>query len=110
VATFLVAARAAGVTAPLLGLAPLALIVLVAMGLPLNLAGWGPREGAAGWVFGAAGLGASVGVGTAVVYGVLVLVASLPGAVLLVTSSRRVRTAARSGSARVVVLEGGSHG
>jgi hypothetical protein len=110
VATFLVAARAAGVTAPLLGLAPLALIVLVAMGLPLNLAGWGPREGAAAWVFGAAGLGASVGVGTAVVYGVLVLVASLPGAVLLVTSSRRVRTAARSGSARVVVLEGGSHG
>ncbi|MFM6850069.1 MAG: lysylphosphatidylglycerol synthase domain-containing protein [Terrabacter sp.] len=85
-ATFCVAARSAGVTAAPGSLLPLALLVLVAMGLPVNVAGWGPREGAAAWLFGAAGLGAGAGMGTAVVYGVLVLVASLPGAVLLLVS------------------------
>ena len=49
VATFLVAARTAGVTAPLADLLPLALLVLVAMGIPANVAGWGPREGVAAW-------------------------------------------------------------
>ena len=88
VATFLVAARSAGVTASPVSLLPVALLVLVAMGVPLNVAGWGPREGVAAWVFGAAGLGATAGMGTAVVYGVLVLVASLPGAALLVVSRR----------------------
>ncbi|NUR16794.1 MAG: UPF0104 family protein, partial [Dermatophilaceae bacterium] len=87
-ATFVVAARSAGVTAAPPSLLPLALLVLVAMGLPLNVAGWGPREGAAAWLFGAAGLGAGAGMGTAVVYGVLVLVASLPGAALLLVSHR----------------------
>jgi uncharacterized membrane protein YbhN (UPF0104 family) len=91
VATFVVAARSAGVTASPLSLLPLALIVLVAMGVPLNVAGWGPREGAAAWVFGASGLGAAAGMGTAVVYGVLVLVASLPGAALLAVSHRSGR-------------------
>lgn len=51
VATFVVAARSAGVSAPAPRLLPLALIVLVAMSLPLNVAGWGPREGAAAWAF-----------------------------------------------------------
>ena len=36
------------------------------------------------WAFGAAGLGVQQGVATAVVYGVMVLVASLPGAAVLV--------------------------
>ena len=90
-ATFVVAARAAGVTAPVTRLLPLALVVLVAMSLPLNVAGWGPREGAAAWAFGAAGLGAAAGVGTAVVYGVMALVSSLPGALVL-TLGRRDRT------------------
>ena len=91
VATFLVAARTAGVTAPLADLLPLALLVLVAMGIPANVAGWGPREGVAAWVFGAAGLGAGAGVATAVVYGVMVLVASLPGVVVLLAGWSRGR-------------------
>jgi uncharacterized membrane protein YbhN (UPF0104 family) len=93
VATFLVAARTAGVTAPLADLLPLALLVLVAMGIPANVAGWGPREGVAAWVFGAAGLGAGAGVATAVVYGVMVLVASLPGVVVLLVGRTRARPA-----------------
>ena len=99
-ATFVVAARSAGVTAAAPSLLPLALLVLVAMGLPLNVAGWGPREGVAAGLFGAAGLGSAAGMGTAVVYGVLVLVASLPGAVLLLVS-RRSGTVGRGRPARI---------
>ena len=88
VATFVLAARSAGVEAPVADLVPLALIVLVAMALPLNVAGWGPREGVAAWVFGVAGLGVAGGVATAVVYGVMSFVAALPGAALLVVSRR----------------------
>jgi uncharacterized membrane protein YbhN (UPF0104 family) len=81
--TLLIAARTAGTTAPATQMLPLALLAMMAMVLP-SVAGWGPREGAMAWVFGAAGLGAGQGVATAVVYGVMVLVASLPGAVVLV--------------------------
>jgi uncharacterized membrane protein YbhN (UPF0104 family) len=91
VLTFLVAARTAGSTASATQLVPLAFVVLVAMVVPTNLAGWGPREGVAAWGFGAAGLGAETGLSTAVVYGVLVLVASLPGAVVLVVAHGRAR-------------------
>jgi uncharacterized membrane protein YbhN (UPF0104 family) len=87
--TFLVAARVAGVSASPLELLPLALLVLLAMAIPLNIGGWGPREGVAAWVFAAAGLGAARGVTTAVVYGVMVLVAGLPGAVVLLMSCLR---------------------
>jgi hypothetical protein len=80
--TFLIAARAAGVTAPPSQMLPLALLVLLAAALP-NVGGWGPREGVTAWAFAAAGLGAAAGVATAVVYGVMVLVASLPGAAVL---------------------------
>jgi glycosyltransferase 2 family protein len=81
-ATFLVAARTAGATAPVSEMLPLALLAMQAAALP-NIGGWGPREGVTAWAFAAAGLGASLGVATAVVYGVMVLVASLPGAVVL---------------------------
>jgi uncharacterized membrane protein YbhN (UPF0104 family) len=90
-ATFLVAARTAGATAPLSRLIPLTLLALLAMGLPANIGGFGPREGVAAWAFGAAGLTATQGVATAVVYGALVLVSSLPGAAVLVV--RRFRPA-----------------
>jgi uncharacterized membrane protein YbhN (UPF0104 family) len=85
---FVVAARAAGSTAPVTELVPLLVLALLAMGVPVNVGGWGPREGVAALVFGAAGLGAALGLTTAVVYGVLALVASLPGAAVLVVRSR----------------------
>jgi len=93
---FLIAARTAGVAAPPSRMLPLALLVMLVMVLP-SVGGWGPREGALAWAFGAAGLGAQQGVATAVVYGVMVLVASLPGAaVLVVTWFRRTLPARRS--------------
>jgi glycosyltransferase 2 family protein len=95
VATFLIAARAAGVSAPLSQMLPIALLVMAAMMLP-SVGSWGPREGVTAWVFGAAGLGAQHGVTTAIVFGVMVLVASLPGAAVLVIAWFR-RTGLRSG-------------
>ena len=95
-AIFLIAARAAGVSVSPLRMLPLAVLVLLAMSVPTNIAGWGPREGVAAWAFSAAGLGASQGVTVAVVYGVLAFVACLPGAAVLVLGWLRHR---RSGVA-----------
>jgi uncharacterized membrane protein YbhN (UPF0104 family) len=111
VATFLIAARSAGSAAPALQLLPLALLVLVAMGVPLALAGFGPREGMAAWAFGAAGFGVDHGVTAAVVYGVLVLVASLPGAALMLVSRLGGRVAPACGEPDEAALVGaGSDG
>ena len=94
--TFLLAARTAGSTAPLSQLLPIAVLAMLAMVLP-SVAGWGPREGVTAWAFGAAGLGVQQGVATAVVYGVMVLAASLPGAVVLIVAwFRRTRLPVRN--------------
>ncbi|MBW4701497.1 flippase-like domain-containing protein [Micromonospora sp. RL09-050-HVF-A] len=106
-ATFVLAGRVAGVTAPLSVLVPLTLLALLAMGLPANMAGFGPREGMAAWAFGAAGLGAAEGVATALVYGALVLVAALPGAAVLVLRGRPSALRERRGD-RTVGTQGGS--
>jgi hypothetical protein len=83
--TFLLAARTAGISAPPSQVLPLALLVMLIMVVP-SVGGWGPREGGSAWAFAAVGLGASQGVTTAVVYGVMVLVSTLPGAAVLVVS------------------------
>ncbi|MCW2756797.1 MAG: flippase-like protein [Nocardioidaceae bacterium] len=106
VATFVLAAHAVGVSAPLSSLVPLALLVLLAMAVPANVAGWGPREGAAAWLFAAAGLGADAGLATAVAYGVLVLVASLPGLAVLLVGYRRHRPTSQPSRDLVAVGRG----
>ncbi|MFF9780940.1 Uncharacterized membrane protein YbhN, UPF0104 family [Streptomyces sp. SceaMP-e96] len=90
---FVLAARVAGATAPTAELVPLVVLALLAMALPLNVGGWGPREGVAAWAFGAAGLGAAQGLTTAVIYGVLAFVASLPGAAVLLARVSPLSTA-----------------
>ena len=80
---FLVAARTAGSAAPAWQLLPLMLLALLVMALPVNVGGFGPREAFSAVAFGAVGLGAELGLTTAVVYGLLTLVASLPGAAVL---------------------------
>ncbi len=89
VATYVLAARAVGVDAAVSTLLPLAVVVLVVAGVPFNVAGWGPREGMAAWAFAAAGLGAGTGVATAVAYGAIVLVANLPGLVVVLAARAR---------------------
>jgi glycosyltransferase 2 family protein len=83
--TFLIAARTAGVAAPVSRMLPIALLVALVTALP-SMGVWGSREGATAWLFSAAGLGAGAGVTTGVVYAVMMLVASLPGAAVLVVA------------------------
>ena len=88
-ATFVVAARVAGCTAPLGELIALLMVVQTAGSVPLTIGGWGPREGAAAWAFAAAGVGAATGITVVTLYAVLMLVAVSPGAVLLLGDVRR---------------------
>lgn len=83
IALFVVAARAAGSSASVGQLTPLIVLALLVMALPINVGGFGPREAFLAVAFGAAGLGAAQGLTTAVVYGVLAMVASLPGVLVL---------------------------
>lgn len=90
VSLFLVAARAAGVTTPAFTLLPLLVLALVAMSVPANVGGWGPREAVTALAFGAAGLGSELGLTVSVTYGLLALVAALPGGLVLVWRLFRV--------------------
>ncbi len=101
VLTFLIVARAVGVTAPVARLVPLAFLSIMAMALP-NIGGWGPREGVTAWAFSAAGLSPAAGAATAVAYGIVVLAASLPGGVVLLLEGR----SRRRGSKPEVLLGG----
>jgi uncharacterized membrane protein YbhN (UPF0104 family) len=87
-AVFVVAARAVGADASLARLVVVGLVVLTAAAVPASVAGWGPREGAAAAAFAAAGLPAAQGLAASVVYGVLALVAVLPGVVVMLSGAR----------------------
>ncbi|GHH47219.1 lysylphosphatidylglycerol synthase transmembrane domain-containing protein [Lentzea cavernae] len=104
VAMFLVAARAAGSDATIAQLAPVVVLALLIMAIPVNIGGFGPREAFLAVAFGAAGLGAAQGFTTGIVYGVLALIAALPGGVVLFLSRRRTEqvevVAERLGQAR----------
>jgi len=82
-ATFVVAGFAAGVHAGAGELGVVALIVLGAAAIPVNVGGWGPREAVAASAFALAGLGAGAGVAVSTAFGVLTVIAILPGALAL---------------------------
>ena len=91
----------AGSTAPLGELIALLMVIQIAAAIPLNIGGWGPREGAAAWAFAAAGLGAASGVTVSTLYAVLMLAAVTPGAGLLLKDAvlrRRARERPREPS------------
>jgi lysylphosphatidylglycerol synthase-like protein len=100
-ATFVIAARVAGCTAPLGELVALLMVVQTAVVIPLSIGGWGLREGASAWAFSAAGLGAATGVTVTTLYAVLMLAAVAPGASLLLGDAvRRRRGPGNSGESR----------
>lgn len=94
IAVFVIAARSVGIDLPLPYLVPLGLVVLQVSSIPLGVAGWGPREGGAALVFGAAGLGAGTGLAVSIAYGVLATLATMPGALAL--RRRAVRPTSQS--------------
>lgn len=96
-AVFVMAGRAVQLETPPLLLAMLAGPLLMTMLVPVTIAGWGLREVAAAALWSAAGLSAADGVAVSVSYGLIVLVSSVPGAVVLgltlLRSEDRDRTA-----------------
>lgn len=99
VATFVVACLAVGVVSPPERLVAVALIAVLAASIPLNVGGWGPREGAAAWAFAALGLGAATGIAASTAFGVLAMIAVAPGALVVAASALRAR---RARTARLV--------
>ncbi|KPQ01321.1 lysylphosphatidylglycerol synthase transmembrane domain-containing protein [Marinobacter sp. HL-58] len=59
-------------------------LLLLAMAVPVSVAGWGVREGAAALLWPMAGLPPEQGVALSVGYGLAVLVSSLPGALFII--------------------------
>lgn len=84
---------AAGVSPPLPPLQTVVVgsLVLAGMSIPLNVGGWGPREGVAVLAYGLAGLDGSAGFTTSVAYGLLALASVLPGALVLIAGRVRYR-------------------
>jgi glycosyltransferase 2 family protein len=80
---FVVAAESVGVSMSFGTLVSIGALVLLGAAIPLNVAGWGPREGVAAWAFAAYGSTASTGLAVSVTFGVLALMATLPGLLLL---------------------------
>jgi hypothetical protein len=103
-----VAVAAVGASVPPFRLAALALVILVGASIPLNIGGWGPREGVAGWTFAVAGLGAPTGVAASALFGVLAMIAVAPGLILAVVAA--VRRTRRPATAPTVVLAGTHRG
>lgn len=102
---FLLACLAVAPELPAAEIPLLAAITLAGMSIPLNLAGWGPREGAAALGFVLLGHAAAGGVSVSIGYGLLALVSILPGGViLLLRTLRRLRRRAHAGE-----IELGTH-
>lgn len=85
-ATWIVATRAVGIDTPTSMLIPLVAPTLVTMLVPVTIAGWGLREAGAAALWAMVGLTAVDGVAVSVSYGILVLLGSLPGGALLLST------------------------
>lgn len=96
ITVYICCARMIGVTLPTAELWPLLPWVLFAMAIPLSVAGWGVREGAAALIWVAAGLDPAQGVAISVTYGLVVLLSSLPGAWMLLRQRTRIGSNSRS--------------
>ena len=88
VATFVIAAKAIGIETPFFVLLPLVSPVLAAMVIPVTIAGWGVREGFAAILWGSVGLAPVDGVAISVAYGLLVLLSTLPGSIVLAMGAK----------------------
>ncbi|MGB0499424.1 MAG: lysylphosphatidylglycerol synthase transmembrane domain-containing protein [Rubricella sp.] len=68
-------------------------LILAAMLIPFSVAGWGYREGAAAAIFPLLGTSAAAGVSASLVFGAVILAASLPGTVVVLFRNRLSRPA-----------------
>ena len=87
---FALSAWATGTPVAVAELVPVGLAALVVGSIPVGLAGWGTREAASAWRSSRSACLAAAGVTVSVGYGLLALVAVLPGLVPLARSHQRV--------------------
>jgi len=64
-------------------------VVLILSFLPISIAGWGIREGAMVFTFNILGNPSSIALATSIAYGILMILASVPGGVIWFVSSFR---------------------
>lgn len=83
-AAFVFCARATGTAMSLTETIVLVPLILFTMILPLTVSGWGLREGAAAGLFPLIGASAQAGLAASVAFGLMFLVSSLPGLLVLV--------------------------
>lgn len=95
-AAFSFAARATGAAIGAIDILFAGPLILTAMLIPFSVAGWGYREGAAAAVFPLVGASAAGGVSASLVFGMVILVASLPGLAVLLFRTKGAPQAARS--------------
>lgn len=81
-------ARATGTDLSLAAIAVIVPLILVAMVLPISVAGWGLREGAAAALFPLAGASAAAGLAASIAFGLIFLVSTLPGLVVILAARR----------------------
>jgi len=92
-------ARATGSIVPPAGLLTVLPLIFCAMLVPLSIAGWGWREGAAAALFPLIGLTPDAGVAMGICYGAMMLAAALP-ALLLLWVPRGMAAAAEGAASR----------
>jgi uncharacterized membrane protein YbhN (UPF0104 family) len=71
-------------------------LILLAMLIPFSIGGWGYREGAAAAVFPLIGESAALGVSASVAFGAVILLASLPGAFMVMRPADQGQAAGKS--------------
>lgn len=91
-AAFAFCARAVGLTLPVGAVVTLVPLILLTMLIPVTISGWGLREGAATALLPLAGATASASLATSVAFGLISLLAVLPGAVAVWMSSHDQRS------------------
>jgi uncharacterized membrane protein YbhN (UPF0104 family) len=87
-AAFAFCARAVGVVLPPVVIVSLVPLILFTMLIPFTISGWGAREGAATVLLPLAGASAAQGLAASVAFGLVLMVAVLPGFVSLWLRSR----------------------
>ena len=84
-ASFTLCALATGTVLGIEAMLVLVPLILCAMLIPATIAGWGFREGAAAALFPLAGATATAGLAASIAFGLVILAASLPGLLVLVS-------------------------
>ncbi|MGZ9811646.1 lysylphosphatidylglycerol synthase transmembrane domain-containing protein [Pseudoroseicyclus sp. H15] len=88
---FALCGAATGTTLPPLAIVTILPLILATMVIPISVAGWGVREGAAAALWPVLGESAEAGIAASVALGMVILLGSLPGVLVLLAPAPRAR-------------------